>query len=89
MLKKKLFRIKFPRKNSVDAYVSPRSGARGPQRLPFLKYCYKLECERFTLWLNTAKNTIIKKCYEQKLFRIEFPTKKSVDAYLYLSQEWN
>ncbi len=40
---------------------------------------------KFTSGLNAAKNTeYIEKCFEQKLFRIKFPTKKSVGAYVYL-----
>ncbi len=43
---------------------------------------------RFTLWLNAAKYTdYIEKCFKQKLQRIKFPTKNSVGAYLYLTQE--
>ncbi len=39
---------------------------------------------------NVAKNTdYIKKWFKQKLFRIKFTTKNSVDAYLYLPQEWS
>ncbi len=65
--KQKLFRIKFPSKNVwVHISISPRSGAMGLQRLPFLKYYNVLEWEkRFILWLNGAKNTYdIKKCLE-------------------------
>ncbi len=40
---------------------------------------------RITLELNAAKNTdYIKKCVK-KLFRIEFPSKNSLDAYVYLA----
>ncbi len=40
---------------------------------------------KFTLGPNAAKSTdYIKKCFEQKLFRIKFPKKKSVGAYVYL-----
>ncbi len=45
---------------------------------------------RYTFRQNTAKNTdYIKKCFKHKLFRIKFPTKKSMEAYLYLFQEWS
>ncbi len=45
---------------------------------------------RFILELKVAKNSeFIKKCLKQKLFEIKFPTKNSVDAYLYLGQEWS
>ncbi len=43
---------------------------------------------RLTLGLNAAKNIdYIKKCFKQKLFRIKFPKRNSVDAYLYLFQD--
>ncbi len=42
------------------------------------------------LGLNAAKNTdYMEKCLKQKLHRIKFPTKNSVEAYLYLHQEWS
>ncbi len=70
---------------------SLRSEARGLQRLLFLKYFYALEWEsRFTLERNATKNTSdINKCFKQKVFRIKFPTKNKVNAYLYLPQECN
>ncbi len=51
-----------------------------------LKYCNALEWERrFTLALNAAKNNdYIEKWCEQKVFIIKFPTKSSVNTYLYL-----
>ncbi len=40
---------------------------------------------KFISDLNTAKNIdYIEKCLKQKLYRIKFATKNSVDAYLYL-----
>ncbi len=68
--------------------ISPRSGARGLERFPSLKYYNVLKREsRFNLGLNAVKNThYIKKCF--KLFRIEFYTKKSVVANVCLPQEW-
>ncbi len=40
--------------------------------------------------LNTAKNThYIEKCLKQKLRRINFPKKISLDTYLYVPQEWS
>ncbi len=57
-----------------------------------LKYYNALAREsRFTLVLNAAENIDhIKKMLQQKLFIIEFPTKRnSVDAYLYLPQKWS
>ncbi len=72
-------------------FISPRSEARRLQRLPFLKNYNVLEWEkRFTLGPNSAKNTYnIKKCLQQKLFRIKFSTNNSTDAYLYLPKEWS
>ncbi len=47
------------------------------------------EC-RFTLGLIAATNTdYIKKCFEQKLFRIKFSRKKSLYVYLNLHQKWS
>ncbi len=62
----------------------------GRQRLPFVKYNV-LEWEsRFILGLTAAQSTdYIKKYFNQKLFRIKFPTKNSDGAYLYLLQEWS
>ncbi len=70
--------------------IFPRTGVRGLQRLPFLKNVNVLEWERrFSLGPNATKNTChIKKCLKQKLFRIKFHTKNSVNAYFYLPQEW-
>ncbi len=43
---------------------------------------------KFTLGLNTARNTdYIEKCFEQKLRKIKFPKKNSLDTYLYLAQD--
>ncbi len=63
----------------------------GSKDLPFLKYFNGQEWEnRSTLALNTAKNIdYIEKCFKRKLSIIKFPAKNSVDAYLYLSQEWS
>ncbi len=37
---------------------------------------------RFTLGLNAAKSTnCSEKCFKQKLYKIKFPMKNSVDAY--------
>ncbi len=59
--------------------ISPRSGTRGLQRSPCLKYYYVLKREsRSILGLNAAK--IIN--YNKKCFKIKFLTKKSLDAYL-------
>ncbi len=61
----------------MHLYISPRSGARGYQKLQFLKYYNVLEWESgFTLGMDAANNTnYIKKSLKQKLFSIKFPTK--------------
>ncbi len=39
---------------------------------------------------NTAKNAhYIEKYFKENLFRIKYPTKKSVGAYIYLAEEWS
>ncbi len=44
---------------------------------------------RLILGLNVAENTnYMKKSFKLKLFRIKFPTNKSVGAYVYLATEW-
>ncbi len=56
--------------------------------MPFLlKYYNALEWEsRFTLALNVVENIDhIKKCFRQKLFIIEFPTKKNLSGRISLS----
>ncbi len=46
--------------------------------------------KKFTLELNTAKNIdYIEKYFEQKLHKIKFSTKNSVDTYLYLPLGWS
>ncbi len=43
-----------------------------------------------TLGLNATKIIdYIEKCFKRKLRRIKFPAKKSVEADLYLPQEWS
>ncbi len=56
-----------------------RSGVRGLQRLPTLKYYNVLKQEsRFTVGLNAAKNRhYIKKCFKWKLFGNQFCTRTS------------
>ncbi len=63
----------------------------GPQRLSSLKYYNVQKWEhRFALGLDAAKNThYIQKCCKLKLFSLEFHTKKSVGAYVYLPHEWS
>ncbi len=45
---------------------------------------------RFALGQDSAKNIdYIEKSFKQKSFRIKFPTKNSLDIYLYLPEEWS
>ncbi len=44
---------------------------------------------RITLELNPAKNNDYIRKYVKKLFRIKFPSKNSVGAYLYRTKEWS
>ncbi len=66
--------------------ISPRSGARGLERLPPLKHYNTLkQNSTFTLELKTAKNThYIKIALKLKLLSIKFLTKKSNGAHVYL-----
>ncbi len=54
---KKLFKIKFPTKNTVDQiFISPRSGARGVQHLTCtgtekLVYFMAEQCQKYRLYL--------------------------------------
>ncbi len=81
----KLFRIKFPRKNLVDAYLYlPQKWNYGAPKI----VTFEIE-SRITLKLNAAENTdYIRKCVK-KLFEIKFPSKNSVGTYLYLAKEWS
>ncbi len=66
------------------------NGARGLERFACSKY-YDVEKRQitFNLGLNASKNTYhMKKSFKQKLFGIEFRTKKSASAYVYLPSEW-
>ncbi len=65
-------------------FISHWSGVKELERLILLKY-YNVQKQqiRFTLRQNTAKNTdYMEKVFKLKLFRIKFPTKKSVGAYI-------
>ncbi len=77
----------------VHTSISPISGARGLQRLHFLELLYYnvLEWEsRFTFGMDAAENTnYIKKFFKLKLFKIKFSIKNSLNACLYLTQEWS
>ncbi len=83
----KVFGIEFLIKNSTSAYVdhnpTPLSGARGLERLVWLKYYFVLKRQiTFNLGLNADKYTDNKRKGSKKMFRIQFPTKNSVSAYL-------
>ncbi len=66
---------KLPECNSLSPL--PRNGAKGLQRLQFLKYYDTLELERWLfLGLNAAKSTdCTEKCVKQKLYKIKFSQK--------------
>ncbi len=79
-----MFRIQFPTKTSVDAYVYflPELSCGVPKTVMF----EILEWEsRFTLGLNVVKNTdcII------KIVQNSISYKKHRGAYVYLTQEWS
>ncbi len=87
--------LNFQRKTWL-MYISifTRSRARNLQRLPFLKYNVLEQESWLTLGLNAAESTnYIEKCFNRKLYKIEFPTKSSRGAYVYLnsvrSKSWN
>ncbi len=72
-------------------FISSRSETRGLKRLIWLKYFHVQNWQiTFTLRLTTAKNTnYMEKSSKIKLFRIKFPTKKSVGPCVYLPQKWS
>ncbi len=71
--------------------ISPRSRARRLQRLLPLKYYNVQKWEsRLNLRIDAAENThYTQKFFKLKLLIIEFRTKKSVGAYVYLPPEWS
>ncbi len=77
-LKQKLRRIKFPEKcHGAHISTSAKSGVGVPKIWHFWNNTLEWE-SRFTLGLNTVKNTdYIKNCLKQKLCRIKFPKKIS------------
>ncbi len=90
-VKQKLYKIKFLKKSSMGVcLLSPPWGELGNTKgLPFLKKFTEIR-NLVHLGLNAAKSTdYIEKCFSQKLFKIKFPTKNTVNAYLYLYQEWS
>ncbi len=83
-----MHKIKFSTKNLMGTrlYLS-QSGAREHQRFAIFEIMqwnkklgsFRAECSKSTDY--------IEKCFDQKLFKIKFPTKNTVDAYLYLPWE--
>ncbi len=85
--KRRLRRIKFPAKNSVEAdfYIHQEWNQGAPNT------CHVLELQnRFFLGLKASKIIdCIEKWFKQKLYKIKFPTKNSMSACLYLPQKWS
>ncbi len=67
--------------------IFQQSEARGLARFPSLKIVHLFS----KMGINVAKSSnYIKKRFKQKLIKIiKFPTRNSVNAYLFLSQEWS
>ncbi len=78
----------------MSVFPPPQNGARGLQRLIWLKnYCLQKQQNTFNVRLNAAKNTHhMEKGLKWKLFGIVFHPKKSVSAYIYplhwSSKDW-
>ncbi len=82
----------FTQKSSrAHMSISPTSGARGLQRSICLKsYNVQKQEIRFTLRLNTAKNTyFMKKASNKSCLKSNFAQKKSESSYVYLPHEWS
>ncbi len=88
---RKLCRIKFLTKNSMEAFLLSTHGVElgGSKDLLVLKFYNVLQWESgLNLGMNTAKSTdYIKKCTVRNLQRNRFPTKNSVEVYFYVAQE--
>ncbi len=68
--------------------IYPKSGARGSKDLHFWNIIMRWT-EKVPFMAERLKNTVyIKKCFKQKLRKIKFPQKNSVNVYLYLLQEY-
>ncbi len=62
----------------------------GDQRFAIFEIMPLIWESRFSLGLNAVKSSdYIEKFFNQKLAKIKFLTKNSVDAYFYLPQEWS
>ncbi len=85
-LKQKLYKIKFPKKKSVGAclYLLQKWSQGTAKICQFWDRALEWG-SMFTLGQNTANSTdYIKKCFNQKLSKIIFPTEISQSAYVYL-----
>ncbi len=85
--KQRLFRIKFPTKTQWTHFsIFARSGVRGLQTLPFLKYYDVLKWKSRSSRMDTTKNTnYTKKFLKKKLLKIKFPTKNSQWMHILIS----
>ncbi len=62
----------------------------GERKAPVMLITALKRDTRFNLGLKTVKNAdYIEKYFKEKLFGIKFPTKNSVDAYIYVTREWS
>ncbi len=70
--------------------ISLRSGTKGLQKIDIFEIWQCITLRKFILGLNVAKiSQYNKKFFKEKWFRIKFPTKKLMDAYVYLPHEWS
>ncbi len=80
----------FPTKNSLDVYLSPPGVELGVSKdCHFWNIIMYWNGKLESLMNCTNITYYIKKSFKQKLFRIKFPTKDLLDAYLYLPQKWS
>ncbi len=91
--KEKLFRIKFPTKNSLNAYLlSPSEVELGSSKnyhfWNIIMY-WNGKIDSLQGWILLQSTDCIEKCFDQKLYKIKFPTKTLAGAYLYLPKEWS
>ncbi len=75
----------------MSIWPPPPGVSRGLKTLIWLKnYDVQKQQITFTLGLNAGENTdYMEKSFKYKAFRIEFPTKMSMGAYVYLLPEWS
>ncbi len=85
--KRKLHIIRFPAKNSLEADLYlPQEWSYGTPNISFVPELKS----RFFLQLKGSKIIdCIEKCFEQKLYKIKFPTNNSMGPCLYLPQKWS